>query len=329
MLTRAVFIVVLSSAPAFVLGSAPALALELSQPIDCTPGTDCFIQQYVDHDEGAEAQDYACGAETYDGHKGTDIRLRSTADVEKGVAVKASADGTVIGLRDGEEDHLVRTNADRAAIKDRECGNGVLLDHGEGWRTQYCHMRKGSVAVQKGDHVAAGAKLGEVGYSGDAAFAHVHLQVTKDDKIVDPFLAEDKAACTKDGPSLWSEAAKAAFPYRQGELIGFGLIDRPPVLENLEEGAHLRPPDPDTPMVAYLWAINLQKGDVVTIELRQGGTVLATNSSILDHSKAQMMLFAGQKVPPSGWPKGSYQAAAKVTRGGKEAISETKTLELK
>ncbi len=77
------------------------MALELSQPIDCTPGKDCFIQQYVDRDEGPGVQDYACGAETYDGHKGTDIRLRTTADVEKGVAVKASAEGTVVGLRDG------------------------------------------------------------------------------------------------------------------------------------------------------------------------------------------------------------------------------------
>src|SRR6478672_13776971 len=101
MLTRVLFII--------VVGTTPAFALELSQPIDCTPGTDCFIQQYVDHDPTEGVLDYACGSETYDGHEGTDIRLRSTADVEKGVAVKASAEGTVVGLRDGVDDRLVRS----------------------------------------------------------------------------------------------------------------------------------------------------------------------------------------------------------------------------
>jgi murein DD-endopeptidase MepM/ murein hydrolase activator NlpD len=142
----------------------PAAALELSLPIACTPGTDCFI--------------YACGAETYDGHKGTDIRLRTTAEIAKRVGVLASAPGTVIGVRDGMADHLVRTDADREAVAALECGNGVRIDHGEGWITQYRHMRKGSIVVKKGDEVKPGAKLGEVGYSGQAAFAHVHIEVT-------------------------------------------------------------------------------------------------------------------------------------------------------
>jgi hypothetical protein len=320
MLTRVLF--------AGLIVSTPALGLELSQPIDCTPGTDCFIQQYVDRDEGLGVQDYACGAETYDGHKGTDIRLRNTADVEKGVAVKASAEGTVLGLRDGVDDHLVRSADDRAAIKDRECGNGVLLDHGDGWKTQYCHMRKGSVAVQKGDHVAAGAKLGEVGYSGDAAFAHVHLQVTKDDRVVDPFLAEDKTACMKDGPTLWSKEAKAAMSYKEGALLGLGFADYGLDIVELETGATMKAPSAQTPMVAYLWAINLQKGDIVQIALIKDGAVVQSNSDTLDHTKAQYMLFAGKKAPPTGWPKGSYKASAKVSRGGKVVIEENKSLEL-
>jgi hypothetical protein len=78
--------------------TGPAAAPELSLPIACTPGTDCFIQQYVDRDKGPGVRDYACGAETYDGHEGTDIRLRTTAEVAKGVGVLASAPGTVIGV---------------------------------------------------------------------------------------------------------------------------------------------------------------------------------------------------------------------------------------
>jgi hypothetical protein len=328
MLTRALFIVVVSATPVIFLGSAPAWALQLSQPIDCTPGKDCFIQQYVDRDDGPGVQDYACGAETYDGHTGTDIRLRSTADVENGVAVKAAAEGTVLGLRDGVDDHFVRSAEDRAAIKNIECGNGVLLDHGDGWKTQYCHMRKGSVVVKKGDHVAAGAKLGEVGYSGDAAFAHVHLQVTKDDKVVDPFLADDKSACSKDGPTLWSKEARAALSYKEGTVLGLGFADHALDVAELETGAEMKIPSAQTPMVAYVWAINLQKGDIVQIALIKDGAVVQNNSATLDHSKAQFMLFAGKKAPEAGWPIGSYKAAAKVSRGGRTVIEENKIFEL-
>jgi hypothetical protein len=328
MLTRALFLFALTSAPVTFLGSAPALALELSQPIDCAPGTDCFVQQYVDHDPTQGVLDYACESETYDGHKGTDIRIRSTADVEKGVAVKASAEGTVIGLRDGVDDHLVRSAADQEAVKNIECGNGVMLDHGDGWKTQYCHMRKGSVAVKKGDHVASGAKLGEVGYSGDAAFAHVHLQVTKDDKVVDPFLADGKAPCSKDGPSLWSKEARAALPYKEGMVLGLGFADHPLDVAELETGAEMKTPSAQTPMVAYIWAINLQKDDVVQIALIKDGAVVQNNSAMLDHSKAQYLLFAGRKAPEAGWPGGSYKAAAKVSRRGKTVIEENKTFEL-
>src|SRR5262245_24798549 len=139
-----------------VLTSGPAVALELGVPIACELGKDCFLQQYVDRDPGPGIKDYACGAVTYDGHKGTDIRVRTTADVQKHVAVLAAASGIVIGVRDGMRDHLVRTQEDRAAVADHECGNGVRIDHGDGWQTQYCHLRQASVRVNKGQQIAAG-----------------------------------------------------------------------------------------------------------------------------------------------------------------------------
>ncbi len=160
------------------------------------------------------------------------------------------------------------------------------------------------------------------------AFAHVHLQVTKDDKVVDPFLAEDKTACTKDGPTLWSKEAKAALSYQEGVVLGLGFADHGLDIVELETGAAMKVPSAQTPMVAYVWAINLQKGDIVQIALIKDGAVVQNNSDTLDRSKAQFMLFAGKKAPPTGWPKGSYKAAAKVSRGGKTVIEENKTFEL-
>lgn len=306
-----------------VLTVGPVLAIELDLPVACTPGEDCFIQQYVDRDAGPGVRDYTCGAETYDGHDGTDIRLRTTEDVKKGVAVLAAAPGKVMGLRDGEPDRLIRSEEDRAKVADRECGNGVRIDHGDGWVTQYCHLRRGSVTAKEGDTVEAGAKLGEIGYSGEAAFPHVHLAVSKDDETVDPFLTEPDPACGKEGQALWSVKTKAALPYQAGTLLGLGISDHPIELEELEDGAPLAQPTPDTPVVTYMWAINLQKDDVIALKLMRGDEVLVDNFETLDRNKAQMMLFAGKKAPQGGWPKGSYTGTVTVTRGGKPVIDQT------
>jgi hypothetical protein len=315
MLTRAFSVLLLTAGPAY--------AFELELPVACTPGEDCFIQQYVDRDEGPDLRDYACGAETYDGHDGIDIRLRSTGDVKKGVAVLAAAPGKVIGLRDGEPDRLIRSEEDRAKVADRECGNGVRINHGDGWVTQYCHLRRGSVAVQEGDTVETGAKLGEIGYSGEAAFPHVHLAVSKDDETVDPFLTEPDPACGEDGPALWSTKAEAALAYQAGTLLGLGITDHPIELEELETGTQLAQPTPSTPVVTYMWAINLRKDDVIDLKLMRGDEVLVENSETLDRNKAQFMLFAGKKAPQGGWPKGKYTGTVTVTRDGKAVINKT------
>ena len=52
--------------------------LPLSLPVDCEPGVDCWVLNYVDADAGPGRADFACGRMTYDGHKGTDIALAHT-----------------------------------------------------------------------------------------------------------------------------------------------------------------------------------------------------------------------------------------------------------
>ena len=143
----------------------PALGL----PIRCMPGKDCWLVNFVDVDPGPGRRDYACLKRTYDGHKGTDIAIRDLVAMKKGIPVLASAAGVVKATRDGMRDVDV-TLAGLESVKGRECGNGLVLDHGAGWETQYCHMRRGSVAVHKGDSVNRGQKLGLVGISGRAQF---------------------------------------------------------------------------------------------------------------------------------------------------------------
>ncbi len=160
--------------------------LKLSLPIKCHIGETCFIQQYMDVDPGSKAQDYRCGNAVYNKHSGTDIRLRTLEDARRGVEVLAAAPGKVLRTRDAAPDRIVATQSDRDAFQNVFCGNGLIIDHGDGWQTQYCHLRRGSLRVKAGDMVERGTPLGLVGYSGLAQFPHLHLTVYRDKIRTDP-----------------------------------------------------------------------------------------------------------------------------------------------
>ena len=157
-------------------GVAAAADFRLSLPVDCEIGTVCTIQNYVDVDPGPSARDYTCGRLVYNGHKGTDFRLPDVSWLDRDIPVLAAAPGQILGVRNNVRDHALG-RYDPGGIKGRECGNGVLIDHGGGWRTQYCHMRQGSVRVRKGDQVRDRQRLGTIGLSGKTEFPHLHLSV--------------------------------------------------------------------------------------------------------------------------------------------------------
>lgn len=317
---------VLFISSALLTAAMPAAAegLSIGLPIDCEPGKTCWVQQYPDRDPTTAAKDYACGSQTYDGHQGTDIRIRDTSSSAE---VVAAAAGTVKAVRDGVKDRLVRTDADRAAIAKIECGNGVLLSHENGWETQYCHLREGSVSVRPGDSVAMGAPLGLVGYSGMAAFPHVHLTVRKDGKVVDPFRNSSDSSCGGVVQALWNDEALSALTYQRSAILrgGFapGAIDLPDVEAGNDQTLGTGKPGKDwQAMVSYVWAINLEEGDEIIVSLEGPAGLSASNSVRLDRSKAQYLLFAGKKRPAGGWPSGRYIARVEILNDGKVRLTE-------
>jgi murein DD-endopeptidase MepM/ murein hydrolase activator NlpD len=321
MVNRMFFFLALLATPAWA--EPPVLQL----PMNCTLNQSCFIQQYVDVDETSGVRDFAGGSATYDGHKGTDIRLTTEKEMTDGVDVIASAPGRVLGVRDGVVDRAVRTDADREAVKKIECGNGVVVDHGDGWQTQYCHMKQGSIAVAKGQLVQAGDVLGQVGLSGQTQFAHVHISVRKAGKKIDPFKLDN---CLPSGKcNLWAQDLQSDIAYQPTQIINIGFANGRVSLADIEAAGFAGfIPEPDTPaLVGYVRAINLVKGDQIRLVLSgPNGGIVAKTYDPMPRNKAVQMYFAGRKKPTRGWPEGIYTVQAQVLRNGETVERLQKSL---
>jgi murein DD-endopeptidase MepM/ murein hydrolase activator NlpD len=81
--------------------------------------------------------------------------------MKKGVPVLAASNGVVTATRDGVNDINVKEIGVNTVDK-IGCGNAAVISLGNGWTTVYCHMRKASVTVKKGDHVSTGQRIGYV-----------------------------------------------------------------------------------------------------------------------------------------------------------------------
>ncbi len=95
-------------------------------------------------------------------HAGMDFSAKS------GTPIYATGDGKILKVRRSK----------------RGYGNHVIIDHGYGYKTLYAHMKKYS--VRKGQKVKRGEVIGYVGSTGTSVAPHLHYEVHKDGKKINP-----------------------------------------------------------------------------------------------------------------------------------------------
>jgi hypothetical protein len=235
----------------------------------------------------------------------------------KGLPVLAAAPGTVLRLRDGMDDVSIRvTGAD--AVKDREAGNSLIIDHGHGWETQYGHLRKGSIIVKPGQAVTAGQPVALMGLSGNTEFTHTHFEVRHNGKPVDPYTGADMGTgCGAAGTPLWTERALAALPYREDAPFDAGFADARPDEWTARAGAYagLGLTANSPALVFWIDVLGHRVGDRQSMRLvGPDGALLAETADVVKESHVQWFQFVGKKRPPNGWPPGRYRGEYQLTR---------------
>ena len=311
-----------------LLPALPAQARDilLNPPIDCDLGTTCHIQAYVDTDPSPAGADFTCGPLANDTHKGTDFALPSRAMMRAGVSVLAAAPGTVARLRDGMPDVDI-TAPDAPDLEGRDCGNAVVVDHGGGWETQYCHLKQGSVAVRQGDRVAKGSVLGQVGLSGRTTFPHVHLSVRHNGAVVDPFNPDGLVQCAaRPARSLWQHD----LPYVGGGIVSSGFASAVPSFDAIKEGgaAHSSLPEDAPALVIWSYVFGPRTGDVIALSIEGPQGEVLTRRIRFEKSQPRAFRAIGRKLPTGGWPQGSYSGTATFIRDGDRLDEQQITLNI-
>ena len=133
------------------------------------------------------------GIHGYSGHTGADFKASI------GTTVVASKAGTVVtaldrGCRGSHRPGnnygcSLGTNCPAYKAKPGSYGsyaNYIVIDHGNGVKTYYCHLKTGSFKVSVGDHVEQGTILAESGVAGNTTGPHLHFEVRDGGTIVDP-----------------------------------------------------------------------------------------------------------------------------------------------
>ena len=193
----------------------------------------------------------------------------------------------------------------------------MRIDHGGGWTTQYCHLRRNRVSVDRGARVQTGDVLGAVGSSGQADTPHLHFQVERDGAPVDPFTgsaASRPPRCDAAGSlagALWRDTTQRGLgAYAQTVIYRAGMATgRPDSARARYDGYPAEATVSAGALVGYVVLLGAVAGTTVdTVISGPDGARIFENRAEVPRDFARYFTFAGTPRPGSGWTPGVYQA---------------------
>lgn len=142
--------------------------------------------------------------------------------MHSGLDYKAGYGTPIVAVTDG-----VVQSAGRAG----GCGNAVKLSHGGGLQTRYCHMSR--MAVSGGQRVRRGQVIGYVGSTGLSTGAHLHYEMYRNGRAVDPASVKYVTRAQLSGAEL-QRFRQTLSTLRQVE-VGAALADLAPTANEVAE----------------------------------------------------------------------------------------------
>lgn len=311
--TLAVLLLCVSTAA--VAQSSPP---ELVFPLECADSSECIAVYHPDRQEGPGAQDYMCGNNALDGLPYAQISIRSLYEMDKGVPVRAAADGTVIGVRDGIHDEGPDWRTPKGDPPPY-CGNAIEIDHGNSWTSRYCHLREGSVFVKTGDTISAGDTIGFAGWSGKAELPGLGFWLRNSATVIDPFDSKDVALpCDGGGMPLWKDAPRHIDQYNGLVVVDAGFTASPqPLVPDIIRGYHRREILPLTSPSLVFWAMvaNTTAGEVRNLQIvGPDNKLVAEQERVERDDNSLVLLHTGSARPKTGWKAGMYTATLVIAR---------------
>lgn len=294
--------------------------MQFAKPIDCQVNQNCWIVNYVDHDPSHAVHDFQCGNRSYNGHRGTDFALADHQVMEAGVSVLAAAPGRVIKVRNNMADLRYQQ---QPQVIDKACGNRVAIDHGNGWQTDYCHLKKGSISVKPGEHVRRQQKIGSVGLSGTTEFPHLHFSVYRHGKFVDPFNQKNPGSrqCGGEQVSYWNSKFHTELTYQATQIFATGISHQKPDLETFKIHLNRSEELSSKANVMGVWSgiFGIERGDEIILRIYQPNkALLLEHISIASKNQARSFVFAGKPRLLANWPVGSYRTEVVINKPNKQ-----------
>ena len=318
--------------------------LNLTFPVSCQINKNCWIVNYPDNDLTEKFKDYKNGEITYDGSLGTNIAVKTILDLKKGIPVLSAQDGKVLFTQNNIEDNW--------ESKDKlpntpPYGNSVIIKHNNGWKTLYCHLKKGSIKVKVGDFTTGGTQIAEMGMSGSSDFPHLNFLVLHDKNFFDPFSGmklrneeneekEEKKGKIEKYKPFWNPAAKEKLTYKNILITNIGVSTESPSIEDIKKGKYENIEILNNVPSIFLWAygFHFKKNDFLKISLKNPeqekilDTIVKIKKDRMEHfiflKKEKPEEMSSKETPApqeEAWIQGTYEVKIEFIRSNSKIAS--------